>query len=488
MSDWFSLFTPPVLSALFIGTLLGSWLTGLKLKGHDPARCDKRARQDADKLERLRQELTDTHTRLAVASSQAGRITELEDEIAGLNRQVSGLNRELREEVSGRARAEQDAERIPPLEAELAEKTRLLDAMRLQATEIKTRADEKLASLEKTEEMILNQVENLAQRILEEKTRTFTEQNRLQLDDILTPLRHQLGEFRTRVDTLHLDETRERASLRQEIINLQHQTRRINEEALNLTRALKGDKKLQGTWGEMILERVLEQSGLRKGIEYETQATHSNAEDKVYRPDVIVHLPENRDIVVDSKVSLVGYERYCSLEDGLEREQALRDHINAIRQHVRTLGQKNYSELKGLGSPDFVLMFIPVESAFMLAFQRDERIFTDALGNGIVITTPTTLLATLRTIENIWRTERRNENARAIADKAGAIYDKLRGFVEDMEKLGTQLGTAQRAYDDAMKKLTQGKGNLIRQAESFVELGARVSKRLPQSVRDDPEV
>lgn len=491
MTEWLAYFTPPVLTALFIGGLTGWWLSESRLKGHDPARCDRQKQHDSQQLELARTELADTKTRLAVSLTQAERVPRLEHDISNLFDQIEGLNRELREETNRCSRAEQEALRIPHLETELAEKDKTLNELRVESTERSTRADEKLASLQKSESIILQQVELLAQRILDEKTRAFTEQNKLQMDDVLTPLREQLGEFRTRIDTLHLDETRERASLRQEIINLNNQTQRINEEAVNLTRALKGDKKMQGTWGEMILERVLEQSGLRKGIEYETQATYSNEEQQTFRPDVIIHLPEGRDIIVDSKVSLIAYERYCNLEntqeDTRERDQALREHLSAIRTHVRTLGNKNYSDLKGVGSLDFVLMFIPVESAFMLAFHKDERVFTEALSHGIVITTPTTLLATLRTIENIWRTERRNENAKAIADKAGLIYDKLRGFVEDMEKLGIQLNTAQKSYDEAMKKLTQGKGNLIRQAESFVELGAKVNKRLPKSSGDEAD-
>lgn len=379
--------------------------------------------------------------------------------------------------------------RIPELEARLQDQSGRLEMFQREHAALETRlqeerkhTEEKLGLLCNAETQLVAQFENLANRILEEKTQTFAERNKTQLDGLLTPFREQLGEFRKKVDDIHVDDARDRASLRQEIRSLQEQTRQINQDAVNLTRALKGDKKAQGSWGEMILERVLEQSGLRKGVEYETQGGYRDADNKLFKPDVIVRLPEGKDIVIDSKVSLVAYERFASLEDGPEREAALREHIQAVRNQVKGLGQKDYANLKGLRSLDFILLFMPIEAAFMLAFQHDDALFNDAFAQQIVIVTPTTLLATLRTIENIWRYERQNENARAIAEKAGAVYDKLRGFVEDLEKLGNQLNTMHKTYDDAMGKLTRGRGNLIRQAESFVELGVKVSKSLPRTL------
>jgi DNA recombination protein RmuC len=258
----------------------------------------------------------------------------------------------------------------------------------------------------------------------------------------------------------------------------------MNQEALNLTRALKGDKKSQGNWGEMILETVLEKSGLRKGIEYETQGAFRDENNALFKPDVIVRLPEDKDIIIDSKVSLLAYERHCSTQDDAERIAALKQHTEAVRTHIKSLSSKDYSGLKGLRSLDFVLLFMPIEAAFIAAFQADERLFTDAFEHKIIVVTPTTLLATLRTIENIWRYERQNENARAIADKAGIVYDKIRGFVEDLDKLGKQLSTVHMTYDGVMNKLTQGHGNLIRQASSFVDLGVKVKKTIPKSMTE----
>ena len=345
-------------------------------------------------------------------------------------------------------------------------------------------AEEKLALLKDAESRLNNQFENLAGKIFDERNRQFTEHNKTSLDHIVKPLREQLGEFKQRIETVYDNENKDRSSLREEIISLRRDTAQMNQEALNLTRALKGDKKTQGNWGEMILETVLEKSGLRKGIEYETQGAFRDENHALFKPDVIVRLPEDKDIIIDSKVSLLAYERHCSTEDDAERIAALKQHTEAVRTHIKSLSSKDYSGLKGLRSLDFVLLFMPIEAAFIAAFQADERLFTDAFEHKIIVVTPTTLLATLRTIENIWRYERQNENARAIADKAGIVYDKIRGFVEDLDKLGKQLSTVHMTYDGVMNKLTQGHGNLIRQASSFVDLGVKVKKTIPKSMTE----
>ena len=345
-------------------------------------------------------------------------------------------------------------------------------------------SEEKLTLLKDAEARLNNQFENLAGKIFDERNRQFTEHNKTSLDHIVKPLREQLGEFKQRIETVYDNENKDRISLREEIISLRRDTAQMNQEALNLTRALKGDKKTQGNWGEMILETVLERSGLRKGIEYETQGAFRDENSKLFKPDVIVRLPEDKDIIIDSKVSLLAYERHCSCESDAERIAALKQHTEAVRTHIKSLSSKDYSGLKGLRSLDFVLLFMPIEAAFIAAFQADERLFTDAFEHKIIVVTPTTLLATLRTIENIWRYERQNENARAIADKAGIVYDKIRGFVEDLDKLGKQLSTVHATYDGVMNKLTQGHGNLIRQASSFVDLGVKVKKTIPKSITE----
>ncbi|HIG91719.1 MAG TPA: DNA recombination protein RmuC [Methylococcaceae bacterium] len=347
---------------------------------------------------------------------------------------------------------------------------------------------EKLKLLQDAETQLKLQFENLANQIFEAKTKQFKEQNSSSLNEIVSPLKEQLGDFKKRIEHVYEHETRDRVTLREEISQLRKDTQKMNQEALNLTRALKGDNKTQGNWGEMILEKVLEESGLRKGIEYDPQGAFRDDDNSLFKPDVIIRLPGDKDVVVDSKVSLVAYERYCSTEDDDERIKALKEHTLAVRQHIKGLSEKDYSSLKGLRSLDFVLLFMPIEAAFMAAFQADEKVFADAFEHKIIVVTPTTLLATLRTIENIWRYERRNENARIIAEKAGSLYDKIRGFVEDLDKLGNQLSTVNKTYTGVMGKLTQGQGNLIRQANSFVELGVKVKKAIPKNISEQAQL
>jgi len=357
-------------------------------------------------------------------------------------------------------------------------------ALKTRLEEQHKNAHEKIQLLQDAESQLKTQFENLAHKIFEDRSQQFTEQNKTSMGHIVNPIKEQLTDFKQRLESVYDNESKDRISLRAEIVSLRRDTEKMNQEALNLTKALKGDKKIQGNWGEMILEKVLERSGLRKGIEYETQGAFRDHEQNLFKPDVIIRLPADKDVVVDSKVSLLAYEEYCSTEDDTQRITALKAHTKAIRDHIKGLSDKDYSGLKGLRSLDFVLLFIPIEAAFLAAFQADEKLFTDAFEHKIVVVTPTTLLATLKTIENIWRYERQNENARMIADKAGILYDKIRGFAEDLEKLGTQLSTAHKTYDGVMNKLTTGNGNLIRQASSFVELGVKVKKTLPKSLTE----
>jgi len=356
----------------------------------------------------------------------------------------------------------------------------------LQAQEKHT--NEKIQLLQNAEQQLKTEFENLANKIFEDRSKQFSEQNKTSMEHIVGPIKSQLTDFKARVETVYENETKDRVSLREEIVSLRRDTEIMNQEALNLTRALKGDKKAQGNWGEMILEKVLEQSGLRKGIEYETQGAFRDEDNNLFKPDVIIRLPDDKDVVVDSKVSLLAYEAYCSAENDQQATDALKAHIKSVRDHIKGLSDKHYSALKGLRSLDFVLLFMPIESAFMTAFQADEKLFTDAFEHKIVVVTPTTLLATLKTIENIWRYERQNENARMIAEKAGSLYDKIRGFVEDLEKLGNQLSTANKTYEGVMNKLTTGQGNLVRQASSFVDLGVKVKKTLPKSLTEQAGV
>ena len=354
--------------------------------------------------------------------------------------------------------------------------------------EEKLKLEEQRTLLLHARKELTNQFKTLSQEIFEEKGKRFADQNQTKLSMLLNPFREQLQDFKKKVEDVYVNEAKERASLRNELKTLQSLNRQIGREAINLTKALKGDVKVQGNWGELVLERVLEQSGLRKGVEYETQSGFRDGEDHLLKPDVVIHLPEEKDVVVDSKVSLIDYERYSSAVNEKDREESLRSHILSIKKHIDRLNAKDYSSLRGIRSLDLVLMFVPIEAAFMVAFQHDEKLFFHAFHKRIIVVAPTTLLATLKTIESIWRYERQSRNARKIVEKAGSIYDKFRGFAENMERLGKQLNTTNRTYEDAMGKLTRGQGNLISQAQQFVDMGVKVKKQMPKSIAEIAEI
>lgn len=337
------------------------------------------------------------------------------------------------------------------------------------------------AQFRDSSEALKQEFERLAHRVLERQG----ERHQASLGKMLTPFKEQLADFRQRVETVYTTETRDRASLLTEVRNLQQASERINQEAENLTRALKGDVKAQGNWGEMVLERVLESSGLRRGEEYVVQQALRDGDGALKRPDVLIRLPDDKDVVVDAKLSLIAYEQALAEEDEVARASAARAHVASVRAHVKRLADQDYDRLESVRSLDFVLMFVPVEAAFTMAMAHDQKIFTDAFERRIVIVSPTTLMMTLRIIHNVWRYEKQNRNAQEIAGRAGALYDKLRGFVEDMEALGRQLQNAENAYQAAFAKLSTGRGNLLRQAESLRELGAPVKKPLPESLHGD---
>lgn len=338
---------------------------------------------------------------------------------------------------------------------------------------------EKLALLNEVRESMQVEFKNIANEIFENKQKVFSEKSGEQLQNLLKPLSERIKDFEKRVEETYSRESKERFSLIKEVKNLQDLNARISQDAVNLTNALKGQSKTQGTWGEIILERVLEKSGLEKGREYETQVSLKNEEGKRFQPDVIVHLPEGKDVIIDSKVSLTAYERFCSAEEEEQRQQALSDHIQSLRSHIKALSDKDYQKLENVRSLDFVLLFLPVEAAFALAIQSDADLFGEAFEKNIVIVAPSTLLATLRIIQNIWRYEHQNRNAQEIANRAGALYDKFVNFIRDLEEIGEKLTSAQKSYDKAHNKLSSGRGNLVTRAETMRELGAKVSKNLP---------
>ncbi len=343
---------------------------------------------------------------------------------------------------------------------------------------------EKIALLEKAEENMTTAFENISTRIIEEKSKKFTEQNKQNIGEILNPLREQLGDFRKKIEDVYDKETRDRVSLFNEITSLKSLNEQMSKDAINLTRALKGESKTRGNWGEVILQRVLEDSGLKNGREYEAQESYRDKHGKLFYPDVVVHLPDNKDVVIDSKISLNAYEKFCSSEDSEEQKQALTEHLNAIRTHVSDLEDKNYDELVKINSLDMVLMFVPIEPALMLAFEQDKNLYHDAFKRGIILVSPTTLHMTLRIIHNMWRYEYQNKNAQEIAKRAGDMYDKFVGFVDALEDVGDKLDKAQSAYQTAHNRLADGKGNLVGRAEAIRKLGLQTNKKLDKALVD----
>ncbi len=345
---------------------------------------------------------------------------------------------------------------------------------------------DKLNQLAQARTDMSQQFENLASRIFEEKGKKFQEQNRTSLEHLLNPLKDNLTAFRKKVEETYDRETQDRVRLRTEIEALAKSNQTISAEATNLAQALKGQNQAQGAWGEMILEKVLESSGLERGREYETQFSAKNAEGKAARPDVVVHLPNARDIIIDSKVSLNAYDRYQNAETDTKRAEALKDHIASLDGHIRGLSKKNYQDIENVRSLDYVLLFIPIEGAYSLAVQQRPELMDRALGEKIIIVTPTTLLLALRTVENIWRYERQNKNAEDIARRAAALYDKFAGFTEDLARIQKALTTAQEATEGAVNKLTTGRGNLVSRIEWFRNNGGVTSKKsLPLCDREE---
>lgn len=383
------------------------------------------------------------------------------------------LNDALRERESSNKELQKGLENGKVTIAELS--TRLEEEGKL--------SEEKLALLGQAEKKMTDAFENLSNKILEEKSKKFTEQNKANIGEVLNPLREQLGDFRKKIEDVYDKETKDRLSLYHEITNLRSLNEQMSKDAINLTKALKGDSKKRGDWGEVILERVLEDSGLKNGREYEVQGSYRDEGGKLYYPDIVIHLPNKRDVIIDSKISLNAYERYYSAEAAEDKQQALKEHLVSVRKHVSDLKGKSYDELVGINSLDMVLMFVAIEPALMLAFEHDEDLFQDAFKQGIFLVSPSTLTMNLQVIQNMWRYENQNNNVQEIARQAGAMHDKFAGFVEALEDIGDKIGKAQSAYDTAHNRLIDGKGNLVSRAEAIRKLGdLKTNKQLPDEL------
>lgn len=369
----------------------------------------------------------------------------------------------------------------------LADANRELESTRSFYLAEKEKLAEQKINFEQSQEKLNKDFELIANKILEEKSNRFIEQNRTNLDIILNPLKENIKAFEDKVEKVYKAESDERNTLKGVISLLMDQSKQIQEDANNLTKALKGDSKKQGNWGEVILEKVLERSGLVRDQEYRIQASHTSADGSRYQPDVVIDLPDNKHLVVDAKVSLVAYERSISAETDEERDGFVKAHLASIKIHIQELSAKNYQDLYKINSPDFVLLFVPIESSFSIAVQKDAELFNFAWDRRVVIVSPSTLLATLRTIASMWKQERQNRNVMEIARLSGSMYDKFVGFVADMENIGKHIKNGQDAYDKAINKLSVGAGNLTNTSEKIKRLGAKTTKQIDTKYLDTNE-
>lgn len=367
-------------------------------------------------------------------------------------------------------------------------KCRISNARLLTKLETESRhAANRLEMMQEHKKEIRNEFEQLAKQIFEGNSQKFAEFSKQNLDSMIKPLQIQITEFKKQVADTYNSESSDRAILKNEINSLKELNEKISKDAINLTNALKGKNKQQGVWGEMVLEHVLEASGLRKGYEFEREVSLRTDDNEILRPDVIVHLPDNRDLIIDAKTSLLAYERFVNAEDEANKAEYLAAHLESVRLHVEGLSRKNYERLKEVNTLDFIFMFMPIEGALAVALEHDSSIYDNAFKKKILLVGPTTLLVAMRAVENVWKYERQNQNAQEIARRAGAMYDKFVGFSEDLMKISKQIDAIQGSFSAAKNKLSDGKGNLVRQVQQLKELGARTSKKIPKEFNHDAQ-
>lgn len=482
-----------ILVALLFGTLLGALLTWLLHRGHLHAAVQQIQAQNQIELTRLSERLS--------ASQEA--VKQFSGELTAMQQQASAWRDQLDtardERVQWQERATGVSEQLNALQQDkeswsVLQKQYTSEQQRLsnQVAELssvlaaeRSQNEEKLQLLRNAEEQLSTRFKILASEILEDKTKHFTEQNQTNLNQLLEPFKVKLTEFQGKVEEVYINEGKDRSALTEQVKNLLVLNNQLSKDAHNLTSALKGQAKTQGNWGELILERVLEASGLRKDHEYTVQESHTRADGSRAQPDVVVHLPEDRHLIVDAKMSLTAYEEHANAETALQRDAALKRHLDSVRAHIKELAGKNYQQLYGLQSLDFVLMFIPVEPAFMLAISHDAELWQEAWKKNVLLVSPSTLLFVVRTVAHLWRQEQQSRNAQEIATRGAELYDKLVGFVEDFDKVGERLNQAKDVYDKAYGKFTVGRGNVIRQAEMLKGLGVKPTKHLPKELLDE---
>ena len=431
-------------------------------------------------------------TELEESKSKGAQLEEkLKDSVevaSALNAEKASLESGIKEKAA--AIADRDSRisgferQIGELRSQVVQKESMLSGLSATIEQERKGFEEKLAILEEAKKRLGDEFENLGNRIFEDTTKKFTDKNKADMETLLNPLREQIKDFEKKVTDTHKEASTDRASLKAHIENLKNLGEQMSQEALNLTTALKGESQTQGAWGEIVLEKALEMSGLSEGREYHSQSSYKGGNGNTLRPDVIVHLPEGKDVIIDSKVSLTAYERYVSCENEEERKDHLRQHVLSFRNHIKELSAKGYENIPEIRSLNYVLMFVPLESAFMLAIETERDLYAEAFEKNVIIVCPSTLLATLRTIHSIWQFEYQNANAREIAESAGRMYDKFVTFVEHLEEVGKRISQSEKAYQSAMSSLRDGKGNLVKRASDLRELGIKTSKELPSDLSE----
>jgi DNA recombination protein RmuC len=478
--------------SLLIGLLVGAaavWLVlrerllsaEMRMQGEtqvEIARLNERLSAAQEDVRRVKAAHDELHNQATLWRDQ---LDMSRDECAQLTERAARQTEQL---ASVRDENEKLAVQRDQLTAELRRLSNQVAELNTTLESERSQTEEKLQLLKNAEEQLSDRFKTLASEILEDKTKRFTEQNQTSLNQLLEPLKVKITEFQGKVQEVYVQEGKDRSALAEQVKQLMALNNQLSADAHNLTRALKGQAKTQGNWGELILERVLDASGLRKGHEYDVQESHTRADGSRAQPDVVVHLPEDKHLIIDAKVSLTAYEEYANAETDHQRDAAVKRHLDSVRAHIKELAEKNYQLLYGLKSLDFVLMFIPVEPAFMLAISHDSELWQDAWKKNVLLVSPSTLLFVIRTVAHLWRQEQQNRNAQDIASRGAELYDKLVGFVEDLNSLGTKLQQAQKAYEGAYNKFTGGRGNVIRQAEMLKELGVKPTKQLPQNLID----
>lgn len=418
----------------------------------------------------------------ALSLEEAEMLEQERDEAVQTATRLEERNQNLSEQLEEAEREHQQAQqRASEAENTLAERN-------ADYRNLKERLSEQKSEMKELQERFKDEFENLANKILEEKSKKFTEQNKEKLDQLLKPLGEKMEAFKKKVEETYEKEMREQTSLKEQIKQMAELNKNLTEEAKSLTKALKNDSKTQGRWGEVILQRILEKSGLTEGREYDTQVGVKTKEGGQRFLDVVVRLPDDKNIIIDSKVSLKAYDQFIDADEDKEQNKALKEHVASIRSHVKNLSSKQYQDLFSNISPDFVLLFVPIESAFGVALQHDSSLYYEAFDKNIVIVSPSTLLATLATIDSVWKQEYQSKNAQEIAERGGALYDKFVLFIESMQDIGQRIRQTQESYDEAMVRLSEGRGNVVRQVEMLKELGAKSQKNLPGDLTDQHQL